>query len=75
VFVLGRVSHHLNTFPSGHVAVSVAAAIAAGRVVPIAGVVLGVIAAGVTLGAVTGRYHFALDAVLGVGLGVIVSAG
>src|SRR5262245_31059395 len=75
VFVLGRVSHHLNTFPSGHVAVSMAAAIAAGRAVPIAGVVLGVIAAGVALGAVTGRYHFVLDAVLGVALGVIVSAG
>src|SRR5262245_49330844 len=74
-FVLGRVSHHLNTFPSGHVAVSVAAAIAAGRVVPIAGVVLGVIAAGVALGAVTGRYHFVVDAALGVGVGVIVSAG
>jgi hypothetical protein len=74
VFVLGRVSHHLNTFPSGHVAVSVAAAIGAGRVVPLAGVVLGVIAAGVALGAVTGRYHFAADAALGVGVGVIASA-
>jgi len=75
VFVLGRVSHHLNTFPSGHVAVSVAVAIAAGRVVPLAGVMLGVIAVGVALGAVAGRYHFAVDALLGVGLGVIVSAG
>jgi len=75
VFVLGRVSHHLNTFPSGHVAVSVAAAISAGRVEPLAGVVLGVIAAGVALGAVAGRYHFIVDALLGVGLGVIASAG
>ena len=75
VFVLGRVSHQLNTFPSGHVAVSVAAAIAAGRVVPVAGVVLGVIATGVALGAVTGRYHFVVDVVLGVGLGLIVSVG
>jgi hypothetical protein len=74
VFVLGRVSHHLNTFPSGHVAVSVAAALAAGRVVPLAGVVLGVIAVGVALGAVTGRYHFAVDAALGLGVGVIASA-
>ena len=44
VFVLGRVSHHLNTFPSGHVAVSVAAA-RRGQVWPAAGVVLGVVAA------------------------------
>src|SRR5262245_29447979 len=72
-FVLGRVSHHLNTFPSGHVAVSVAAAIAAGRVEPFAGMVLGLVAAGVALGAVAGRYHFVVDALLGVGLGVIVS--
>jgi hypothetical protein len=38
-------------------------------------VALGLIAAGVALGAVTGRYHFAIDAVLGVCLGVVVSAG
>ena len=70
VFVLGRVSHHLNTFPSGHVAVSIAAAISAGAVWPLAGVVLGVIAAGVALGAVTGRYHYLVDVMLGVVIGI-----
>ena len=74
VFVLGRVSHHLNTFPSGHVAVSVAAAISAGTVWPLAGAVLGIIAAGVALAAVTGRYHYFVDVVLGVVLGVIANA-
>src|SRR5262245_9219694 len=43
--VMGRVSHRLNTFPSGHVAVSVAAAIGVGKVWPAAGVALGVVAA------------------------------
>jgi membrane-associated phospholipid phosphatase len=74
VFVLGRVSHHLNTFPSGHVAVSVAAAITAATVWPLAGLVLGTIAAGVALGAVTGRYHYLVDVVLGVVIGIIANA-
>ena len=74
VFVLGRVSHHLNTFPSGHVAVSVAAAISTGTVWPLAGVVLSVLAAGVALGAVTGRYHYIADVLLGALIGVMASA-
>ena len=61
-FVLGRVSHRLNTFPSGHVAVSVAAAISVGKVWPAAGVVLGAVAAAVAVDAVAGRYHYVADA-------------
>ena len=71
--VLGSVGHGLNTFPSGHVAVAVAAAMAAGRVWPAAGVVLGVVAAAVALGAVAGRYHYFVDVVLGAGVGVTAS--
>jgi len=74
VFVLGRVSHHLNTFPSGHVAVTMAAAFAAGAVAPVAGLVLGVFATGVALGAVAGRYHYVIDVMLGVVLGIVASA-
>jgi membrane-associated phospholipid phosphatase len=73
VFVLGWVSHQLNTFPSGHVAVSVAAAIAAGTVSPFAGMVLGLLATGVALGAVAGRYHYIVDVALGAGIGVLVN--
>jgi hypothetical protein len=69
-FVLGRVSHRLNTFPSGHVAVSVAAALGVARVWPAAGVVLGVVAAAVAVGAVAGRYHYVADVVLGAAVGV-----
>ena len=71
--VLGLVSHGLNTFPSGHVAVSVAAAIGAGRVWPAAGLVLGLVAAAVAVGAVTGRYHYCADAVFGAAVGVAAS--
>ena len=72
VFVLGRVSHHLNTFPSGHVAVSVAAAISAGTIWPLAGGVLGIIAVGVAVGAASGRYHYIVDVLLGLAIGVLV---
>jgi hypothetical protein len=71
VFVLGRLSHHLNTFPSGHVAVSVAAALCAAMVWPLAGAALGLIASGVALGAASGRYHYVVDVLLGVAIGVL----
>jgi membrane-associated phospholipid phosphatase len=75
LFVLHRVSHHLNTFPSGHVAVSVAGALSVARVWPEAGAVLGVVAAGVATGAVTGRYHYVPDVILGAILGIVVTLG
>jgi hypothetical protein len=71
--VLGRVSHRLNTFPSGHVAVSVAAAIGAATVWPAAGIMLGVVAAAVAVGAVVGRYHYFADVVFGAAIGLIAS--
>jgi hypothetical protein len=70
-FVLGRVSHQWNTFPSGHVAVSCAAAWGAWHVMPVAGAALGAIAAGVAIGAAAGRYHYVID----VAAGVVVFAG
>jgi membrane-associated phospholipid phosphatase len=72
-FVLKRVSHGLNTFPSGHVAVSLAAAL---EVMPIsqpAGIVLLVIASAIAAGAVLGRYHYALDVLVGAILGITIS--
>jgi hypothetical protein len=71
--VLGRVSHRLNTFPSGHVAVSVAAAIGVAKVWPAAGVVLGAVATAVAVGAVVGRYHYFADVAFGAAIGVIAS--
>ncbi|HEY7448658.1 MAG TPA: phosphatase PAP2 family protein [Vicinamibacterales bacterium] len=63
--VLARVSHQLNTFPSGHVAVAVAAASSAFSVWWPAGLALGVVAAGIAIGAVAGRYHYVVDVILG----------
>jgi membrane-associated phospholipid phosphatase len=73
-FVLGHVSHQMNTFPSGHVAVSLAAAAAIWPVSPIAGLTVGVIAGAVAMGAVSGRYHYVVDVVAGVAVAVVAAA-
>jgi membrane-associated phospholipid phosphatase len=64
-FVLSRASHQWTTFPSGHAAVAWAAAFAVARVWPVAGVVLAMVAAGVSVGAASGRYHYVIDVLLG----------
>ena len=63
--VLGRVSHNLTTFPSGHVAVALSAALA---VIPVhvgAGLAFLVIAIAVAVAAVVGRYHYLVDVLAG----------
>ena len=74
VFVLSRVSHGLNTFPSGHVAVSMAAAVEVYELVPVAGALLIVIATAIAAGAVAGRYHYAVDVFLGLAVGIAAAA-
>lgn len=64
-FVLGRVSHQLNTFPSGHVAVSLAAAGALWQVSPTVSVIVGGMAVAVAVGAAAGRYHYVTDVWIG----------
>jgi len=71
VAVLRRVSHQMNTFPSGHVAVAVSIAYAVHGVWPLAGWIFGIVALGIAFGAVAGRYHYAIDAVVGVLVGTI----
>jgi hypothetical protein len=73
-FVLARVSHQLNTFPSGHVAVSCAAAAALARVSPAAGAVVGCVAVAVALGAAAGRYHYIADVLLGAAVALAATA-
>jgi membrane-associated phospholipid phosphatase len=65
VFVLGRVSHELNTFPSGHVAVSGAAAAMLAPVSPVIAAIIGVMAIVIAVGAVAGRYHYVVDVLFG----------
>jgi len=72
--VLNRMSHRLNTFPSGHVAVTIAAALSLWPVSPPAAAVVGAIAGGVAVGAVTGRYHYVLDVLAGALVGVLSAA-
>jgi membrane-associated phospholipid phosphatase len=63
--VLGRASVQWNTFPSGHTAASLATALALGSVVPVAGVVMGILAVSIAAGSIVGRYHYAADAIAG----------
>jgi membrane-associated phospholipid phosphatase len=70
--VLERVSHQFVTFPSGHVAVSLAVAAAVWRVWPAAGALFGVIALLIAIAAVAGRYHYLMDVLLGLAVGALV---
>jgi membrane-associated phospholipid phosphatase len=74
VFVLRCVSHELNTFPSGHVAVSFAAALVAWTVMPVAGALVALVAAAIAIGAAAGRYHYVIDVVVGLGVALIAGA-
>jgi len=75
VFVLGRVSHQLNTFPSGHVAVTLAAAGCVASVSVVGGAIVGLVAVAIALGAAAGGYHYVVDVLLGVVVaGVAVAA-
>ena len=73
VGVLSRVSHNLTTFPSGHVAVSIAAALCVTTVSPPAGLTFAIVAVAISVGAVTGGYHYVVDVVTGAAVGVLSS--
>ncbi len=68
-----RASIHLNTFPSAHVASATAASMVVMRYAPGPGVVLLLIALGITIGAVLGRYHYALDVIFGAALPLVIA--
>lgn len=73
--VLDRFSHGWNTFPSGHVAIAIAAAFSVVAVAPPAGIVFLVVAAGIVVGSVSGRYHYTVDALAGILVGLASYAG
>ena len=64
--VLENGSVHANTFPSGHVASTLSAALMVAVLLPWAGVFMLVLAAAIAASTVTGRYHYAADTALGV---------
>ena len=74
--VLHTASVQLNTFPSGHVATAVAAALAVLADTGAAGTPFVLLAAAVALACVVGRYHYLADVVLGaiVGVSSVVAA-
>jgi membrane-associated phospholipid phosphatase len=71
--LLRHVSHQLNTFPSGHVAVATAVALTMSSLSTAAGVIFGVVAAGIAAGAAIGRYHYGVDVLLGIVVGLIAA--
>ena len=70
--IVDRVSIQANTVPSGHAAGAVATALAVGSTMPMAGAVFLVLAAGIAVSTVLGRYHYVVDSVLGVLVAVAV---
>ena len=72
--LLGKTSIHVNTFPSGHAAEALAAALLVMAAPwPVAAAVA-LAAVLVSAGAVLGRYHYAADAIAGWGVAVVVWA-
>lgn len=72
LFILRHASIHINTFPSAHVAATVGASLVLIGWVPAAGIVFLLIALSIAAGAVLGRYHYALDVILGAMLPVCI---
>jgi membrane-associated phospholipid phosphatase len=72
--LLDRASVQLNTCPSGHVATSVAAALVVGARVFDGGVLFATLALLIACASVAGRYHYAIDAVAGVLVGILAFA-
>jgi hypothetical protein len=72
LWILRHASIHANTVPSGHVASSTACALILLRLTPLwVGLAFLFLAIGIALGAVTGRYHYVADAILGVVVAVV----
>jgi membrane-associated phospholipid phosphatase len=64
-YVVQRATIRANTFPSGHVAMSFAVALAVVGSLPLTGVVLIAVAVSISVACVVGRYHYAVDVVAG----------
>jgi membrane-associated phospholipid phosphatase len=64
----------VNTFPSGHVAVTIAVALGVISTLPWLGVLLLLSAVSIAVACVVGRYHYAVDVLAGAALGLGVCA-
>ena len=72
LWILDRLGVGANTFPSGHVAASVATGLVVAEFVPRVGAVVLWVALSIAVSVVVRRYHYLLDAVLGIVLAVLV---
>jgi membrane-associated phospholipid phosphatase len=73
-FVVKNATTGANTFPSGHVAVTIAVAVGVMSALPLLGGFLLVIAASIAVACVVGRYHYTVDVIAGAALGLGVCA-
>jgi membrane-associated phospholipid phosphatase len=71
-YVVKRGTTGVNTFPSGHVAVTIAVAVGVISSLPVTGAILLGVAASIGVACVVGRYHYAVDVLAGAALGVVV---
>jgi hypothetical protein len=62
----------VNTFPSGHVAVSLAIAAAFATTLPLAAGIFFILALSISVACVVGRYHYVIDVVSGMALAAVV---
>lgn len=67
-----HLSIRVNTFPSGHVAGSLAVALAVAPTMPIAGLALLGVALSIAIACVIGRYHYAVDVLAGGAVAIAV---
>jgi hypothetical protein len=70
--VLAASSVQVNTFPSGHAAEALAAALLVSGAPPLVAASMFVTAAAISAGAVFGRYHYAADAIAGWAVALVV---
>jgi membrane-associated phospholipid phosphatase len=72
--ILANVSIQVNTVPSGHAAGAVAVAFAVTAQAPWVGALFFLVAIAICIGAVAGRYHYAIDVAAGLAIAVVVTA-
>jgi membrane-associated phospholipid phosphatase len=69
---VNRTSIRANTFPSGHASASLAVALALAPASPMAAAVFGALAVSIAIGSIVGRFHYAIDAIAGLLLAVVL---
>lgn len=73
--MVGQFTIRVNTFPSGHVAGSLAVAFGVIGVMPWFGTLMLLLAATISVACVVGRYHYAMDVLTGALLAVVIWGG